>query len=349
MTTRVGRGARPLKIGLGLPDAEGLFDGATARWSDLAALARRAEEIGFDSVWVQDHLLFRFPGQEAEGPWESFSLLAGLAAATERVELGTLVTCTSFRNPTLTAKMVDTIDEISGGRLILGLGAGWHEPEYRAFGYPFDHRVSRFAEALTIIATLLRQGQIDFAGTYYQARDCELRPRGPRAGGPPIMLGTTGERMLRLTAQHADAWNVYFSRTGNSPAGIPPLRERVDAACLAEGRDPATLERTVAALVDLTDGQGVPQSVNPSGAPPLAGPPEAIAAALRDYAREGITHAQLYILPMTLAGLERFAPVLELLDQGEHPARRTLPTCDPDQIPGRSGRWVPGARPEARE
>lgn len=316
MATTVERGKRPLKIGLGLPDAEGLMDGATARWSDLLAIARRAESIGFDSVWVQDHLLFRFPGQAAEGTWESFSLLSALAAATDRVEIGTLVTCTSFRNPALTAKMADTIEEISGGRLILGLGAGWHEPEYRAFGYPFDYRVSRFAEALTIISTLLRQGQIDFDGTYYQARDCELRPRGPRPAGPPIMLGTTGERMLRLTARYADSWNVYFSRTGNSAAGIPPLRERVDAACQAEGRDPATLERTVAALVDLTAGRGVPQSINPSGAPPLSGTPEAIAEALRAYAREGITHAQLYILPMTLVGLERFAPVLELLDRG---------------------------------
>jgi probable F420-dependent oxidoreductase len=309
------RGKRPLKIGLGLPDAEGLLDGATAHWSDLAAIARRAEALGFDSVWVQDHLLFRFPDQAAEGPWESFSLLAALAAATARVEIGTLVTRTSFRNPALTAKMAATIDDISGGRLILGLGAGWHEPEYRAFGYPFDHRVSRFAEALTIIATLLRRGQIDFAGQYYQARDCELRPRGPRPSGPPIMLGTTGERMLRLTARHADAWNVYFSRTGNAPSGIPPLRERVDAACRAEGRAPATLERTAAVLVDLTEGRGVPQSVNPSGAPPLAGTPEEIAAALRAYAREGISHVQLYIVPMTLAGLERFAPVLELLDR----------------------------------
>src|SRR5947209_14432343 len=138
---------RPLKVGLALPDSESYFDGGTARWSDLSAIARRAEEAGFDSVWVQDHLLFRFPGQEPEGPWESFSLLAALAAVTRRVELGTLVTCASFRNPALTAKIADTMDEISGGRVILGLGAGWHEPEYRAFGYPFHHRVSRVQEA----------------------------------------------------------------------------------------------------------------------------------------------------------------------------------------------------------
>ena len=306
---------RPLKVGLALPDSEGYFDGGTARWSDLSAIARRAEEAGFDSVWVQDHLLFRFPGQEPEGPWESFSLLAALAAVTRRVELGTLVTCASFRNPALTAKIADTIDEISGGRVILGLGAGWHEPEYRAFGFPYDHRVSRFEEALTIIHGLLRNGRIDFAGTYYQARECELRPRGPRPTGPPIMLGTTGERMLRLTARFADSWNAWFTRTGNTAGGIAPLRERIDAVCREAGRDPATLERTVAVLIDLSGGRGVPASISSGDTPALTGSPEEIAEALRAYAREGIAHVQLHVIPMTLAGVERFAPVLDLLEQ----------------------------------
>src|SRR5436190_22471909 len=143
---------RPLKVGIGLPDSEYMYEGGrTARWADLAEMARLSEQAGFDSIWIQDHLLFRFPGKQSEAPWESFSLLAALAAVTERAELGTLVTCTSFRNPALTAKIVDTIDEISNGRVIIGLGAGWHEPEYIAFGYPFDHRYSRFEEALTII------------------------------------------------------------------------------------------------------------------------------------------------------------------------------------------------------
>ena len=307
---------RPLKVGLALPDSEGYFDGGTARWSDLAAIARRAEEVGFDSLWVQDHLLFRYPDQEPEGPWESFSLLAALAAITSRVELGTLVTCVSYRNPALTAKIADTIDEISGGRLILGLGAGWHEPEYRAFGYPFDHRYSRFEEALTIIHGLLRDGRIDFAGKYHQARECELRPRGPRPHGPPIMLGTMGERMLRLTARFADSWNAWFTRTGNSPAGVAPLRVKVDAACAEVGRDPATLERTVAILVDLTGGSGVPRSLSSGEVPALTGSPEELADTLRAFAREGIAHVQAHVAPMTLAGVERFAPVLELLDRG---------------------------------
>jgi probable F420-dependent oxidoreductase len=305
---------RPLKIGFGLPDVENLYDGGTARWSDLKEMAQLAEQVGFDSLWIQDHLLFRFEGQPDEAPWESFSLLSALAAVTERVEIGTLVTCTSFRNPALTAKIADTIDEISGGRIILGLGAGWHEPEYQAFGYPFDHRVSRFEEAIQIIHGLLKHGQIDFEGTYYTARECELRPRGPRPEGPPIMIGSVSPRMLGLVARYADLWNVYFSTSRNSAASIPALRETVDAACREAGRDPATLGRTVAAYVDFQDTPGGPQSFNGSGSPALTGPPEQIAAGLRAYHDEGIEHVQVHVLPMTAAGIERFAPVLEALD-----------------------------------
>jgi len=174
---------RPLKVGLFLPLWEERTSGTVPSWTEILARAKAAEAVGVDSLWVPDHLIIRFPDAEPEGVWEGWSFLAALAASTERVELGQLVTCTAFRNPALLAKMADTVDEISGGRLTLGLGAGWHEPEFQAFGYPFDHRVSRFEEAVTIIHGLLKYGQIDFAGAYYQARDCELRPRGPRTGG----------------------------------------------------------------------------------------------------------------------------------------------------------------------
>src|SRR3712207_2979464 len=169
---------RPLKVGLHLPETERI-----APWSDLAAMCRLAEDVGFDSIWVPDHLLYFFPGEEPRGPWECWSILSAVAAVTHRVEIGPLVLCTNFRNPALIAKMADTVDEISGGRLILGLGAGWHEPEYRAFGFPFDHRASRFEEGIRIIHGLLRDGRVDFSGRYYQAQECELRPRGPPRQG----------------------------------------------------------------------------------------------------------------------------------------------------------------------
>jgi len=179
---------RPLKVGLMLPTNEGWMAGGMARWSDLKTMAQHAEAVGFDSLWLADHLLFEFGevGEPPHGVWEAWSVLSALAAVTTRVQLGPLVVCTSFRNPTLLAKMTDTLDEISGGRLILGLGAGYHEREYRAFGYPFDHLVSRFEEALRIIHTLLRVGEIDFHGRYYDALACELRPRGPRVSGPGL-------------------------------------------------------------------------------------------------------------------------------------------------------------------
>jgi probable F420-dependent oxidoreductase len=290
---------RPFKIGLVLPWAEGFLDGGTPRWSDIVAMARLAEDAGFDSLWLPDHLLYRSPGTAARGAWDCWSLLAALAAATSRVALGPLVSCVGFRNPALLAKMAATVDEISDGRLILGLGAGWNEPEYRAFGFPFDHRASRFEEALTIIAGLLRQGRVDFAGRFHQARECELRPRGPRPEGLPIMIGTTGERMLDLTARHADAWNAWFDDTGSRADQIAPLRAAVDAACRANGRDPATLERTASVLISVASNASTTGWRRPAQAIPLAGTPEEMAEGLLAFGREGISHLQLVLLPTT--------------------------------------------------
>jgi probable F420-dependent oxidoreductase len=301
---------RPLKVGLLLPETEGQLNGGTARWSDLAAMARAAEHVGFDSVWVTDHFIHRTE-TETRGPWECWSLVAALAAVTERVEIGTLVLCTGFRNPALLAKMADTVEEISGGRLILGIGAGWNEPEYRAFGYPFDHRVDRFEEALAIITGLLRHGQIDFEGTYYQARECELRPRGPRPSGPPILIGTTGKRMLGLTARHADHWNVWFSHTGNRAEGMTSLLADVDAACVEAGRNPKSLERSAAVVAEVG-----PHTPSTMSVPPLTGTPEELAAGLGAYAALGVSHLQVWLEPNTLAGIEAFAAALEALDLG---------------------------------
>jgi alkanesulfonate monooxygenase SsuD/methylene tetrahydromethanopterin reductase-like flavin-dependent oxidoreductase (luciferase family) len=299
-------GTRPLKVGLHLPETERI-----APWRDLAAMCRLAEAVGFDSLWVPDHLLYRFDGQEPSGPWECWSILSAVAAVTSRVEIGPLVLCANFRNPALIAKMADTVDEISGGRLILGLGAGWHEPEYRAFGFPYEARFARFAEAFTIIRTLLRAGAIDFAGKHFTLRDCELRPRGPQLGGPPLMIGTRGEQMLRLTVPHVDAWNGWATWNGNRPDGLGPLHTLVDAACAATGRDPATIARTVAVFVNLP---GATQPQDPK-APSLEGSPDEIAETLRAFARAGIAHVQVLLDPNTVGGIEAFAPVLEILDE----------------------------------
>ena len=298
--------SRPLKVGLVLVPFEGV-PGDGHRWSNLLAQARTAEAVGFDSVWIPDHVLFRKPEEETEGAWESWSLLAALAAATTRIELGPFVLCTAWRNPALLAKMADTVDEISGGRLVLALGAGWNRAEFDALGAPFDHRYARFAEALAIIHGLLRTGHVDFEGTYYRARDSELRPRGPRPQGPPIMIGTTGEKMLRLTARYADWWNIDWR---NQPDQLPPFRASVDAACAEVGRDPGTLVRTAGIMVDLP---GSP--ARSTASPPLAGTPEEIAEGLRRHQREGISHAMIWLNSADEAGVEAFAPVLASLDR----------------------------------
>jgi probable F420-dependent oxidoreductase len=303
---------RPLKVGIQLPEVE-----REVRWPELLDLTRAIEDEGFDSIWVGEHLLYRWPDRPARGPWEAWTLMAAIAAATSRVEIGPLVACAGFHNPALLAKQAATIDEISGGRFVLGLGAGWNQVEFDAFGFPFDHRIDRFEEAFTIIATLLREGAIDFDGRYFQARDCELLPRGPRPAGPPLLIGSKGPRMLRIALPQADAWNVWWADTGNSPAGVPPLRDIVDDAARDVGRDPAAIERTVAVLVQLPGGAGrVDGSGLAAGVRALAGPASVIADELRAYARVGIGHVQLVVDPITTASVRALGPVLRELDRG---------------------------------
>jgi alkanesulfonate monooxygenase SsuD/methylene tetrahydromethanopterin reductase-like flavin-dependent oxidoreductase (luciferase family) len=279
---------------------------ATPRWGDTLALARAAEAAGFDAVTGGEHFLMRF-GPVSVGFPDRWSHLAALAATTERVALQLLVTCTNFRSPALIAKMADTVDEISGGRLVLGLGAGWNEAEFRAFGFPFDHRVGRFAEAVAIIHALLRTGHVDFAGRYYELRDCALHPAGPRPQGPPLLIGTTGPRMLALTARYADWWDTNFQP---QPA-LPALQAALDAACADVDRDPATLRRSASLRVAL------PGAAFPGGMPAhLTGTPAELAAGLQGYAAAGFAQVALWLEPNTPAGIAAFAPTLALLDRG---------------------------------
>jgi alkanesulfonate monooxygenase SsuD/methylene tetrahydromethanopterin reductase-like flavin-dependent oxidoreductase (luciferase family) len=307
-----GPSMRPLKIGIMLPESEREMAGDTAGWQDFLRMARTIESLGFDSLWFADHLLMTVEGHEPQGAWEAWSMLSAFAAITERITLAPFVCCTAYRNPALTAKIAETVDEISGGRVILGLGAGWAEPEYRAYGFPFDHRFARFEEAFTIIRSLIREGSADFTGTYYEAHQ-ELRPRGPRPEGMPLMVGTFGApKMTRLIAEHADIWNVWAQHTGNRATGVAPLLEQLDAACHEIGRDPASLERTVAVMVDTPGAYGRPGQAVPS----LTGTPEELADEMRTYAALGISHVQLYPDPCTVAGIEALAPMLDILDKG---------------------------------
>ena len=302
---------RPLKVGVQLPEVE-----RPVSWSELKAMALKAEEIGLDSIWVGDHLMYRKPGRESVGPWEAWSLLSALAVATERVQIGPLVAAIGFHSPAMIAKKAATIDEISGGRLILGLGAGWGEPEYLAYGFPYTQRAGRFEEAYTVIRTLLRTGEIDFAGEHYQIRNCTLVPRGPRPGGPPLMVGSFGDRMLQATLPAIDGWNAWYADYGNTREGLAVLMKKVDRICGEVARNPAEIERSVAPLVRMTGGKGR-NSGDPSMAaiPPISGEPELLAAELRALAAAGISHVQLVLDPITIDSIAELAPTLALLDQ----------------------------------
>jgi probable F420-dependent oxidoreductase len=302
--------SRPCRIGIQLPEVERRVD-----WPELLSMARTAEAVGFDSLWLGDHLLYDLPGGAVRGPWEVWTSLAALAAVTERVQLGPLVASTSFHAPAMLAKQAATVDAISGGRLILGLGAGWNEREYRAFGFPYDHRVSRFEEAFTIIRELLRTGRIDFDGEYYRVEDCVLDPGPSRPGGPPLMLGSVGPRMLGIGLPHVDAWNVWWSGYGNTPEGFAALRGRIDQAIAETGRNPDEIEATAAVLVNLPGAtRRVMGDTYNADVPPVQGSPADIASQLEAMAAAGATHLQLVVDPITLGSIETLAETLTVLD-----------------------------------
>jgi alkanesulfonate monooxygenase SsuD/methylene tetrahydromethanopterin reductase-like flavin-dependent oxidoreductase (luciferase family) len=293
-----------LKIGLHLPETERI-----APWREIAEICRTAEDVGFDSIWVPDHLLYRFEGEEPKGPWECWTILSAVAAVTRRIEIGPLVLCASFRNPGLIAKSAATVEEISGGRLVLGLGAGWHQPEFEAFGFPYEDRFGRFVEAFTIIRTLLRERRIDFTGKHYNLRDCEIRPFGPRPDGPPLMIGSRGPQVLAQTLPYVDLWNGWYAWTANTVDGYRTLHAEIDAAVVAAGRQPAAVERTMAILLRFPEEDG---PVDPR-ATVIQGDVEMMSDAIVALAAEGVGHLQVVLEPCTPSAVERFARALELV------------------------------------
>ncbi len=285
-----------MKIGLMLPFGDGESNGYTG----LRDMAVAAEEGGLDSIWGADHLIFRTE-EETEGIHECWTVLSALAAITSRVEIGPLVLALPFRNPALTAKMATELDEVSEGRLIMGIGCGWHQPEFDAFGYPFDHRVSRFDDALQILLPLLRGERVTFEGKYHAATDVELLPRPIRHGGPPILIAGKQPRMLDLVVQHADQWNAAWFGHPDQAEELHVRLGNLGRALEKAERSPATLAITVGILVAFEGAD----ADTPERA--IRGSTDEIADALAAYAGVNATHLIAHVFPPTPDSVRRLA------------------------------------------
>lgn len=306
----------PMQIGLTLPTWP-LRDRSYASWPAMRAIALEAEAMGVDTIWVSDHLRRELPGGERFGFWECWTILTATAEATTRIGIGPYVACTGFRNPALLAKMAMTLDEVSGGRLVLGLGSGVPErdPSWRTFGYSADRPIARYAEAVEIVVRMLRERSVTFEGEHYQTDDAEIIPRGSRPDGPPVWVAGLGDRTARIAATFGDAINVNLPLTG--PEDMARLADIARRACESALRDPATLELTGwGRLVLEPDGTALERP----GC--MAGSPDQVAATVRALAGSGLRHLTLYVgdpedpsrLPaLTSRMLERFAPVLEAI------------------------------------
>jgi probable F420-dependent oxidoreductase len=301
-----------MKVGVVMPIGPQDPTGMVPGWAATRDAALVSEEAGFDSVWVYDHLLFRFGTDPTQGIHECWTMLSALAAITSRVELGIVVLAMPFRNPALLAKMAATLEEVSGGRLILGVGCGWHEPEFDAFGFPFDHRVGRFEEALSILVPAVRTGRASFSGRWHVANDVEILPRYSRPDGrpTPILIAGRGPRMLGLVAQHADSWNTAWLGPASQ---LPPRMAGLQAAMAAAGRDPATLEITVGVnvvLPEFADDEHPPLEITSST---LTGSPWELAGELRAYAEMGVGHIQVALEPPTPPAIRHLGEAVGLL------------------------------------
>jgi alkanesulfonate monooxygenase SsuD/methylene tetrahydromethanopterin reductase-like flavin-dependent oxidoreductase (luciferase family) len=288
---------RALRVGVQLPEVE-----RDVRWPEYLAMARAAEEVGFDSIWLGDHLLYRGDGREERGPWEAWTLLSALAAVTERVRIGPLVACASFHPPGLIAKMAATVDEVSGGRFTLGLGSGSVEGEHMIFGLPVERRVSRFEESFGIVRRLLAGERVTFDGSYFTTDDAVLLPEPARR--VPLMAGSIGERMLGITLPHVDVWNTWYTWYGNTPEGFAELNARIDDAARQAGRDSADIARSACVLVELEEGVKRPHD---GDVEPVT---DDLAGHLGALAEAGADEAILVVRPITESSIRRLGELV---------------------------------------
>ena len=296
-----------MKFGFYVPHWTGAFAGDDPRWRDVVDTAKAAEQTGLDSLWVIGHHYVPFGQGVTWSLWDPWSLLAGLAAATERIELGPLVSCTAYRNPALLARTAASVDEISGGRLIVGIGGGYFDGEFDAVGIPTERKVDRFEEAVQIITGLLQDGEIDFVGEHYRASLLWDLPR-VRPQGPPILIGASEPRMMQLAAKYADLWNAWLPFSTDSVGDFGEKRRALDQACSAAGRDPATIGSIVSVAVGLLGERAV---FGPYDMVSIGGAEGEIVERLLQLQAAGVDHIQFCLAPATPRGVEALAAVTQ--------------------------------------
>jgi alkanesulfonate monooxygenase SsuD/methylene tetrahydromethanopterin reductase-like flavin-dependent oxidoreductase (luciferase family) len=301
----------PIAIGLTLPTWP-RADRTYATWPEIRALALEAEAMGVDTLWAPDHLQRDLASGERIGFWECWTIVTALAEATSTIGIGPHVACTGFRNPALLAKMAATLDEVSGGRLVLGLGSGVpdRDASWRAYGFDARRPIARYAEAVEVVTRMLREPTVTHGGSFFTTDDAQILPPGPRPGGPPVWVAGLGDRTSRVAAAYGDAINVNLALTG--PADMARVAEIAGRACGAVGRDPASLALTGWARLVIDAGVALPRD----GC--LAGTPAEVAAAVRGFADVGLWHLTLYagapddpsrmpaLTPASLAGIGPF-------------------------------------------
>ena len=293
------------ELGVVLPLDQQGPERATVHWPEIRALAHRAEEIGFDTIWTPDELVW-FTGDSPQGFWDGVSMAGAVAASTTRAMVGTWVMSALHRNPGIIAKTAETLDDISGGRFVFGLGAGHEWPgQAHAFGLPEDKVFARFEEALEVIVPLLRAGRASFEGQFHGARDLPQQPVGPRPGRIPLLIGGNGARGQRAAARYADIYSCYVEEQASVDEVAPRLRS-LEAVCAELGRDPASIGRSVGARVRPLD----PAGIRPSA---ISGSAEEIADAVRSFREAGFTRLEMMLAPGRLDALEALAPVVEAI------------------------------------
>ena len=296
--------ARRLRVGVQLNTTQRGF-----RWPEIRELARTVEDVGLDSVWTEDHIQYQAKAGNWIGPWDAWTILGGLAAATERVRIGTMVSPLPLRHPILLARHAAAVQEMSGGRLVLGIGLGHGEAEYRALGTNLEHRFGKFREAFEILLHALEDGTADHQGRHFTTDGFQLLPRPGDLPRPALMIGSDGPKTLRLTLPHVESWN--WDGFVDDPEEFAAASAYVDAACEEVGRDPRSVQRTAHLVVRLSNPEGLPIDPLPAHLRVIEGETDAVAARLQAFAAAGADEVMLIVDPARPAAIEELARIIE--------------------------------------